>query len=408
VSQRVLIAKHLQSRLGPDSEYRYEVTYYLWCRKRSVPWFAPSRRRRSAADDNDGEYTYEIWVVAIPGQLSVDHELGAESASGPDEDLKQAIADVAADRVTGAIWKIDDLSADQAAVLIGMPEKLQGLVDEPLAAAAAAAGMGDFAAEFTGQVAGAMLLRPVMEPVESTLRGLEIVGVIAGLVTGLHGLSALCMKHLIHDKITKMLGDAFSQAISNAIKAPDRASSAAAGPGADGRSAEPATASGQPATFGVTHVTADSEDEVPRRRTRLRFGRWRAAHEDDIREAVARTVASEETTQRLRRGKDLHHHAAAGGPMDTPSAGLLGELPLPENPPTAVSWLSTDVSSRGSRPGRAAGPSRYRSSPGKTASCWCTAAPMTALRRGYCLTASPIRSNLPARPRLGKCSMRPG
>jgi hypothetical protein len=358
VSQRVLIVEHLQSRLGPYSKYRYEVTYYLWRRKRSAPWFATSRRHRSAVDDNDGEYTYEIWVVAIPGQLSADHELSLESASGLGEDLKQAIADVAAGHVTGAIWKIDDLSGDQAAVLIGMPEKLQGLVDEPLAAAAAAAGIGSSAAEFTGQVAGAMLLKPVMEPVDSTLRSLEIIGVIAGLVTGLHGLSALCLKHLIRDKITKTLGDAFSQAIGNAIKGPDRRSSAAAWPGAAGRPAEPAVAPRQPATFGVTPVTAYSQDEVSRGRVRLRSGPRPAAYKDHGGEPAARTVASEETTQRLRRGKDLHHGAAADAPVDTLSAGRLAEPPLPDEPPTAVSWLSADVSSLGSRPGRAAGPSR--------------------------------------------------
>jgi hypothetical protein len=222
VSQRVVIAEYLWSRLDADGNSAYEVTYDLW--------------RRPASWPVTGRYTYEIWVVAIPRQRSADGETGAESGSDSGEDLKQAIADVAAARVTGAAWKIDDLSEGQAARLIGMPDKLQGLVDEPLRAAAGATGMPDPVAAFSGDVTGTLLLKPVMGPVKKALHGLEIVGAIAGLVTGLHGLSALCLKHLVHDRITEILGDAFSRAISQPrARELDERPSTATGPEAPGR-----------------------------------------------------------------------------------------------------------------------------------------------------------------------------
>jgi hypothetical protein len=322
VGQEVLIAEYLRSRLGIDSNSAYEVTYYLWRRKRRPAPSYVAGRRLSAADDSDGGYTYEIWVVAIPRQRAVGGELSAESGSGPGMDLKQAVANVSAARVVGAIWRIDDLAEGQAATLIGMPEKLKGLVDEPLGAAAGVIGMPAPAAVFSGDVAGTLLLRPVMEPVENALHGLEIVGAIVGLVTGLHGLSALCLKHLVHDRITKMLGDAFRWAISGAAKAPDRRLSEAPGPAAAGRPAEPATVSWQPTPSEVTRVNVSSEPRIPQ-------GRGRP------------------TTFPRRR-------AAAGAPTDTPPAGP----PLAKNPAPAVRPLPAASSAVDSRPGQITGPPR--------------------------------------------------
>lgn len=354
MSQRVLIAELLRSRLGTRSSSAYEVTYYLWRRKRRpAPW-SVTGRRRSAADDSDGEYTYEIWVVAIPRQLAADRALSAESASGPGGDLKQATADVAAGRVTGAIWKIDDLSEGNAARLIGMPDKLQGLVDEPLGALAGAVGMPAPAAAFTGNVAGALLLNPFMGPVESALHGLEIVGAIAGFVTGLPGLSALCLKHLVHDKITRLLSKAFSRGISGADKALDRQPSAGASPEAVGSLTRPATASRPPTTSEATRGRAGSEPWIPQGRTMRRTGRPPGSDADDGWGLPARTVPPEVTAKRLRSARSLHHRpAAAGAPVDTMS-GLLEEPPLPADPPT----LSNSPSAPDSRPGRITGMSR--------------------------------------------------
>lgn len=233
MARSVLIAEDLQSRLGAGSDTEYEVMYYLWRRKRrAVPWFAA------------GRYRYEIWVTALPRRLSAGRgpspesasSLSPESASSLGEDLKQAIAGVAAGRVTATIWKIDDLSEGQAAALIDMPDKLQRLVDEPLRAAVGATGMPDPVAAVSADATGTLLLKPVMGPVKKALHRLEIVGVIAGLVTGLHGLSALCLKHLVHDRTTRMLGEAFSRAISQpGARELDKRPSADAGPEAPSR-----------------------------------------------------------------------------------------------------------------------------------------------------------------------------
>ena len=360
MSQRVLIAGYLRSRLGPDSNSAYEVTYYLWRRKRLRAPRSVTGRRLSAADDSDGGYTYEIWVVTIPRRRKADDEPSAESGGGPGLDLKEAVADVAAGRVTGAIWKIDDLSERRAARLIGMPEKLKGLVDEPLGTAAGAIGMPAPAAVFSGNVAGTLLLRPVMEPVENALHGLEIVGAIAGLVTGLHGLSALCLKHLVHDRITKTLGKAFSRAISGPDKAPDRQPSAVASPEAAGRLARPATASRPSGTSEVPSATTDSEPWRPRRHPRVRAATDRLGTHESRVLAAAPIVASEETAQGIRSGRSSYRDgAAAGRPMDTPSRDLLAESPLPPDPPMdRQPPLSRGPNVLDSRPGRITGPSR--------------------------------------------------
>jgi hypothetical protein len=363
VSQRVLITEYLQSRLGPDSDSAYEVTYYLWRRnRRRAPWFVTGRRR-SAPGESDGGYTYEIWVVAILGRLKADGELSAESGSGPCTDLKEAVADVAAGRVTGTVWKIDDLSEGMAAGLIGMPEKLQGLVDGPLAAAAGAAGLPAPEAAISSDVADTLLLKPVMRPIGNVLHGLEILGAIAGVVTGLPGLSALCLKHLVHDKITGLIGKAFSRAISGADKAPDRQPPAAAAPEARGRLDEPAIASPQPGTSKVPSATAGREPSRPRRRgTVVRVqaapGRLRT-HEERLR-AAAPTVSSEETAQLSHPGRSSYRRraAAARRPMDTPSHDRSAESPLPPYPPKAAPPLSRAPNARDSRPGRNTGMSR--------------------------------------------------
>ena len=342
--QRVLITEYLQSRLGPDSNSAYEVTYYLWRRKRRRAPQSVTGRRLSAADDSDGGYTYEIWVVGIPRRPKADDEPSAKSSSGPGMDLKEAIADVVAGRVTGAIWKIDDLSERRAARLIGMPEKLQGLVDGPLRATAGAVGVAAPAAAFSGDVAGTLLLKPVMDPVDYVLHGLEIVGAIAGFVTGLPGLSALCLKHLVHDKITKLLGKAFSRAISGPDKAPDRQPSAVASPEAASRLARLATSSRPPGTSKVPSATADSEPRRPRRPARVRAAAGQlGTHECRVRAAAAPTVASEETAQRIRPGRSSYRDgAAADRPMDTQSRDLWGKPPLPADPPTATAPLPAD------------------------------------------------------------------
>ncbi len=231
MSQKVLTVKYLPPRRrrrrpppGDDCECMYEVAYYL------------GRRGRDTAGDGDGEYAYEIWVVAElqpaeaaparPLQPSVDRELSPESASNLGKDLEAAIDEVVARRVEGMVWKIDDLSEGQAAALIDLPDTLQALAVKPLDGLADTAGLPAPEASFSSDVAGTMLLKPIMEPVENVLHGLEIVGTITAVLTGAHGLLVTCLKHLIHDKLGGMLSDAFGRTISAATEALRRRPSA--------------------------------------------------------------------------------------------------------------------------------------------------------------------------------------
>lgn len=223
--QRVSITEYLQSRLGPDSNSAYKVTYYL------------GRRRRSSEDDGDDTYLCEIWAVAelqpaeaavLPLQLSVDRELSPEAASGLGKDLKAAIDDVMADRVERMVWKIDDVPEDQVADLLNLPDGLQALAVTPLDTLTRAAGLAAPVASFSSDVAATMLLKPIMEPVKSALHGLEVVGTIIGLLTGAHGLVVTCVKHLIRDELGSMLSDGFGRTIDAANEALGREPSAAA------------------------------------------------------------------------------------------------------------------------------------------------------------------------------------
>jgi hypothetical protein len=261
VSQKVLTVKYLPPRRrrrrpppGDDGECMYEVTYYL------------GRRERDTAGDGDGEYTYEIWVVAElqpaeaapapPLQPSVDRELSPESASILGKDLKAAIDEAAAGRVEGMVWKIDDLSEGPAADLIDLPDRLQALAVKPLDDLAGTAGLPAPVASFSSDVAGTMLLKPIMEPVESVLHGLEIVGTITALLTGAHGLLVTCLKHLIHDKLGGMLSDAFGRAISAATEGLGRQPSATAAPEAVGAVTGAATESPQSSIGPVSAYSA--------------------------------------------------------------------------------------------------------------------------------------------------------
>ena len=226
MSQSFLFVPSLQLRLrrlgslGDDGQYMYEVTRYV------------GRRKRHPADEGE----YELWVVAVLRPLDPGAacprvpSASEESAEHLRENLQDAIADVAAGRVADMIWKADDLPGGTAAALIGLPDKMEALVDEPLGTLASGAGVPPPAASFTGDVAGVVLLKPVLKPVQSAVHGLEIAGAIVGLLTGMHPLVVTCVKHLIRDELSDMLAKAFSQVITDATIAADHQLSAAASP----------------------------------------------------------------------------------------------------------------------------------------------------------------------------------
>lgn len=218
-----------------------------------------SRRKRGRSAGYDGRYTYEVWVVAevrptgaadavIP-QLTVDPGLSAESAWKLGDDLRKAIAKVAAHHVEQMVWKIDDVSENKAAdLIVDLPDSLQRLADRPFDGLAVAAGMPAAAASLTADVVGTVVMRAVVEPAEKAVHALEVAAIITALLTGMmHPLAITCVKHLAYDKLGGMLAKAFSQVISDAT------------------TAGPATASRRPEIFDADPVITDSfESEPPR------------------------------------------------------------------------------------------------------------------------------------------------
>lgn len=97
-----------------------------------------------------------------------------------------------------------------AGYIAALPDSLQALADQRLYGLAAGVGLPAPAAVFTSEVAGNMLLIPVMRPMEKTLHGLEVGGVVIGLLGGPHALAIICVQHLIHDEIGDLLSNTFN------------------------------------------------------------------------------------------------------------------------------------------------------------------------------------------------------
>jgi hypothetical protein len=213
------------------------------------------RRKRGPSAGDDGEYTYEFWVVAearplaavdaAASELLIDPRLSAESARKLGDDLRKAIVKVTADRVEQMAWKIDDVPERQAADLIAsLPESLQSLADRPLEDLAVTAGMPAAAASLSADVVGAVAMRAVVEPVEKAMHGLEVAVLVLALLTGtMHSLAIICIKHLAYDKLGDMMSDGFARVIGAATEALGPQPSATAAVEAAGEVTGPATAS---------------------------------------------------------------------------------------------------------------------------------------------------------------------
>ena len=206
------------------------------------------REWRSRLTGRKGKVTYQVWLIcqlrvvvveasaAVSPELSVGHALSADSAKELGEHLKDALAQVTGDRVGEMIWRsADDLSEDQvAALIVGLPDTIKTLAAKLLEAPADAAGVPPVAASLGADVTATLLLKPVLEPIESAVHALEVVGIAIGMLTGLHGLAIFCIKHLAHDKLGNVLTSAFKQVIDQVNictvdDQPSAASSAAAG-----------------------------------------------------------------------------------------------------------------------------------------------------------------------------------
>ena len=163
------------------------------------------RAARGLAEEKQHEYVYEIWVVSeavsVPAATAV-VDSGDSTVRALLERLTKSVADVAADRVEGLIWKSADVPRQQALNLVAdLPNIVRELAAKPLEGVPEAAGVPAPVAVFGSQVAAAFVLEPVVGPVADFLHGLELAGVLIGVVTGQMPLAVLCAKHWLHDEV---------------------------------------------------------------------------------------------------------------------------------------------------------------------------------------------------------------
>jgi hypothetical protein len=188
------------------------VTYYV------------CRRKRRYLVSGEADVTDELWLVAVIGpqqdadavpQWILNSDLDTGAAQHVGERLNEALAESMADRIAEMTWKIDDgLSDGQVADLVAsLPDRVKTIAQGKLDSLAQVAGVPAPVALLGADVTATLVLSPVLKPVENGLHTLEIVGIVIGLVTGLHPLVIACAKHLAHDEFGSMLTTAIKQAM---------------------------------------------------------------------------------------------------------------------------------------------------------------------------------------------------
>ena len=191
-----------------------------------------TKRRRSFSQEE--ETAYELWIVvetrpAEPGMS--DPELVLQQIRAADvtkrlvEGYKEAAATTAAGYVEGAIWRAwktpDDLFPVQAInFLDGVSENLHVAIQDALSYLGAEAGFPAPINLVSANITATMLTKPLAEPMEGLSRGLEVTGILLGLVTGLHPLVITCAKYLIHGEMGDALASLFGQ-LEEALTTPE-------------------------------------------------------------------------------------------------------------------------------------------------------------------------------------------
>jgi hypothetical protein len=149
-------------------------------------------------------------------------------AKGPVKRLTEASAKTAANYIEGEIWRVwqtsDDLLIDQTInFLIGMSDNLHEVVRNSLESLADGAGVSAPVNLVGANVIATLLTDPITEPIEDVEHGLELVGILVGLVTGIHPLVMTCAKYLIHDEISRILSEGIKNALDSTFKSLERA-----------------------------------------------------------------------------------------------------------------------------------------------------------------------------------------
>lgn len=191
---------------------RAQITMCCVCRKRH-PY---------VLSDTDG--ADELWLFAVTGPLGTDvipQRLldGARDASAIAElrdRLKDAWAETLAGDIEETVWKIDGPSDERqmTSLVASLPDSATTLVQDQLAGLARDTSIPAPVASLGAGVTATLVLSPVLKPAEEVLHSLEVVGIVLGLVTGLHPLVIVCAKHLAYDEF----GSALTRTIKHATE----------------------------------------------------------------------------------------------------------------------------------------------------------------------------------------------
>jgi hypothetical protein len=180
------------------------------------------RRKRRGTDPDRDEIFYQVWLhveahtageAAPLAEPVLDTALNHSSAELLREQLIEDLSEGLADSLEDSVWKtVDDLSGQQFADFIAnLPDSMKAVLGDPVESMATSAGVALPVARLGGDVAATLVLRPILEPVEKTVHGLEVIGIVVGLVTGMHPLIIVCAKHLAHDELGSLAAAGFEQ-----------------------------------------------------------------------------------------------------------------------------------------------------------------------------------------------------
>ena len=135
------------------------------------------------------------------------------------EKIKAAAAEYAASWMEGQLgttWWVTQRSFPLSAaadLLDGSAEWLRGLVEQPLADTASAAGVPDPIVPIGAGATANFVTASVTAPLEDGARICEIVGIVIGLATGVHPLVIACVKRLAHGEVKDLLSRGLEQII---------------------------------------------------------------------------------------------------------------------------------------------------------------------------------------------------
>lgn len=167
------------------------------------------KRRTGQFGEENYEYEYDLWVI-VTGPPAAQVEVTFEYAKQTPRKILLGICedtiDTGAETLTGMVWQITGLSADDTKNLLwDLPDKVQAQIEELLRKGLAGAGSPEVLSVPVAAVGATFLLRPVLEPVERAIHVAEVIAIIVCPLIGAHVLAAGALKALMHEEISSLL-----------------------------------------------------------------------------------------------------------------------------------------------------------------------------------------------------------